>query len=359
MGPVRAILIALLMLTPTLLAQPSPPDPSIIGGPVNEAYATAAPPVENSTGEDITSEEIDLGLFLDVRNAEFELLGVLFGGGKVQTDLRAEVLFVFRAVSVDRLEPAMRAATGDANVSLAQLGINGSRTVLTAEEIRTAGGGVLLEAFQGYQEGATETLLEEAVPGVNVLSARFTWENTLPAERPREDREEPSLREPPIVLHADITVRYLDRYALVDILRASAEKNETEDRAEDTLQERIEENQTAPLMERDAFQLMGVSQLLAVDIPPGWRVNVTLEVPKGFTIAGATDALTVQDDRERANYYLDGSDRETPMETSGVVTLSDRFLVTAALITMALLLGALLRIPAELLAFAIHRRWGS
>lgn len=348
-----------MLLAPTLMAQPTP-DPTVIGETADEAYGVVAPAAENETGEDLTSEEIDLQLFLDIRTAEFDTMGVLFGGGKAETTLRAHLGFSFRAISVHRLEPALEAATGDANVSLTRtFGFDTNRTVLTAEEVRAAGGGVLLDAFQAYQEQATAQRIEQAVPGVTVISSRFDWSHTTPGERTREEQD-PSLREPPLVLDARIELRFIDHFAVADLIPAGGNGTDEENKTpQERLRDRIEENQTLPFTQRSAFQVLGIGQLLSVDIPAGWRVNLTVSVPKGFVIAGATDALTVTDDRRTATYYLDGSDRSSDLATSGVVTLSDRSLVTFTLIGLTAVVGLLLRVPAELGALWWRRRQGS
>lgn len=356
MGALRALALVALLVVPPVASQ-LPVGPGALGGPVNEAADAAIPVAENQSGEDLTTESIDLALHLNIVNAEFDLVGVLFGGGKVQTDLDATATLAFHAVNVSRLETALEGTTGPANVTLnGTFGIDSNRTVLTAEEIRAAGGGVLLEAFQGYQEDATQAYIEEAVPQVTVLSTRFDWQNTQPVEDEREDQDV-SLRDPPILLEADVTLRFLDRVSLVDLVAANVQGNATENEtAEEALQQRIEENQTAPFAEQDAFEVLGIGQLLTMNLPPGWRLNLTVTVPKGFTIAGATDALVVSEDRRTASYYLDGSSRETLRQTSGVVTLSDRFLVLSTLTIGVALVGVLLRFPVEWAAFGLARR---
>lgn len=352
-----AILVAMLVL-PAVASQPV--DPSVVGGPVNQALDAGVPVAENQTGEDLTNEAIDIQLSVDIVNAEFDLVGVLFGGGKAQTDMTTHARVAFYAANVSRLEPAIQQTTREANVTLnGTFGIDTNRTVLTAEEIRTAAGGALLEAFKGYQEDATRTYIEESIPQVRVLSTRFQWHNTEPAEDERAQREA-SLREPPIVLDATVSLQFLDRFSVVDLLEAQAAGNESEDLTPDErLRKSIEENQTEPMFQRDAFEVLGIGQLLSMNLPPGWRLNLTVTVPKGYTIAGATEVLVVSEDRQTASYYLDGSQRELPRATSGVVKLSDRFLVLSTLAIGTGLLGLFVRFPVELAAFWCHRRWGS
>lgn len=374
MGALRILLLAVLLATAPVLAQP---DTGLISDPANQALEEGTAAAENGTGEDLTSEEIDLSLELDVVNAEFDVVGILFGGGKVQTDVEAHASLAFYAANVSRAETALAQATGDENATLEKtLGIHTNRTVMTADAIRSAGGGLLLEAFQSVQEDAAEDYVQDALPQVTVLYTSFSWSNTEPGQdvedegeiEDEEDVDAGDPREPPIVLDATMTLRFLDRIALGDLLQSNAEDededaqtlvaagqepNETETDPEEV----IRANHQPPLLDRDAFQVLGIDQVLDLDLPPGWRLNLTLTVPEGYTIEGTSDALTVDDDRESVTYYVDGSQREESRETSGLVTLSNRGLVTLTVILAVALLALPARYLVEAATFATRRRW--
>lgn len=353
---VKAAAFALLLLAAPAVAQVPPVGTSDVGGPVNEAYETAAPVVANETGQDVVTEDIGLEILLDIRDAELDVVGVFFGGGKAEMRMRVSLNLSFRAVSVERIDEALRERT-EGDVSLREtFGVNASRMALTAEELRLAGGGAVLEAFRPYEEAATRRLIEETLPGVTVLSVRFSWANVVPADRPREGRPA-DLREPPILLSAVAELEFLERLNLLDVLSARERAEDTKGDAEKTLRERIEENQTLPALERNAYMVLGARQLVSLDVPPGWRLNLSVEVPKGFTIESAGDEILVDEERRLATHYVDGAERATPFATAGVLTLSNRFLVTAALAFAGILAGTVLRFPVEAAWFAASRAW--
>ncbi len=330
----------------------------------NETLREGLGHAENTTGEDFSTERIDLALSLDVVNAEFDIVGILFGGGKVQTDITAEARLAFYAANVSRAEDALAQQVGDENATLSQtVGLDTNRTVVTAEMIRTAGGGVLLEAFQDVQEAAAERYVEGTLPQVTVLSTAFSWSNTRPVHDAQEGgvedvEEDPEqthvdVREPPIVLDASMTLRFLDRVALADLIGNLDEGHEDED---DRIEDEIRAAHAPPFSQRDAFQVLGVNQILDMDLPPGWRLNLTMTVPDGYTIEGASEALVVDDEQETLSYYVDGSQRESAHATTGMASLSSRFLVTLTLSLAVGLAGFLLRYPIEAVAFAVHER---
>ncbi len=374
MGRLVALLAALLAV-PAAGAQHI--DPNILGDtlrpildPVAEDGVASA---ESVTGLDLSTEEIDFKVALDVFNVDYELIGIVFGGGKIQADVDARIVLDFRAISVARLDQAFQQASGNANMSLSNtLGIPSNRTAVTAETVRTLGGGILLEMFQAYQERATTRILESTVPGMRVLSTVFEWSNTLPLEgiqqQPLPNPEEldpqdpstwlpsaplPTLREPPLRLEATLRMQYLERVSLFELLEPQWRGER--DRAADPVRAQVEENQTIPFRHRNAFSVLGFSQFLNFQIPAGWRVNITLGVPDGFTIEGVTDELDLQANHEQARYVLDGSQKTYGVHQGALATLSSRFIVTSTLLVAVVLAGFLLRVPSELLAGAALR----
>lgn len=341
--------LLLLLVSPLAGAQP---DPATVGSLVNEGQRQAYDSAENQSGRDLTSEDVDVHVLVDVRDAQFDMTGVLLGGGSVETSIAIDAELAIRAVNASRVEQAMDEYNGNANASVSELtGINTSRSALTADELRTAGGGVVLEAFQAYQEDLTRDYLAEMLPQLTLLSLSFEWENTRPAQE-GENETDSEPREPPLVLETRARMEYLDRYSLVDLLETDGNTSEAKT-PEERLQESLLENQTVPLREQSAFQVLGIAQLVDLRLPPGWLLNLTVEMPKGYTIASATEALHVHEDRRTASYYVDGTGRQTVLASSGVVELSDRSLVTTTVAGLALALGLVLRVPAEFLG----KRW--
>lgn len=349
-------LFALVLLVP--LAGAQEPDLSPVGELANEAQDQAYPTAENQSGEDLTSEDIGLSVHVDVRDATFDIAGVMLGGGKAETTIRVEAELAIRAVNASRVEQALDAYNEEYNTSASELtGFNTSRSAVTADELRTAGSGIVLEAFQAYQEQATRGYLADTLPQVTILALSYDWQNTRPANG-AEDAEgadaDPEPRDPPLVLAVRGEMRFLDRYSLADLLEDEGNASEAQT-PEERLREQLLENQTVPVEQQTAFQVAGIPQLVSLELPPGWTLNLTLELPKGYTISSATDALQVGEDRRTASYYVDGTGRETVLASSGVIKLSDRSLVTTTLVGLTAALGLLLRLPAEFLAF----RWTS
>lgn len=363
------ILVLALLLAPGAFAQlpvPTPSVPDVVGPPANQAVTTVTPILENETGEELSQEDIDVSLVVNVTNAEFQVGGILTGGGKVQMDLNVLAHLEFRAVAVSRLDAAMQERTGERNVSLSNsLGLDTNRSVLTAEEVRAAGGGALLEAFQRHQEDAAGSLLQGVLPGLAVISTSFEWSNTVPRDpevdpAAPQETQPPRLTEPPIVLDVEISMRYVDRVALLDLLADYQREKQLEAQQgkspRELLQERIKENQTVPPLERSAFSIMAIDQLLAFNVEPGWRLRLTLTVPKGFTIEGATDELVLSEDRRSVTYFADGGQATVAVESAGVASLSSRPTVVTWLLVLTAGVGLLLRAVVETVARHARRR---
>jgi len=380
MGVVKPLaLLALVAILPLAVSQPLPTPPvgSILDPVLDPVVATVLPQAENATGEDLHGEEVAAAVVLDIRNADDDVVGILFGGGKVGADANAQMHLEFRAVGTPRLDEALRSFSGDANVTLQHtFGIPVNRTALTAEEIRVVGGGALLQAFQASELAAAKAYLQHSLPGLTVLDLSGAWQNTLPLADERSGKlpgipdyndpravlgspPVPRLREPPLVLDASARLQYVDRISLYGLLQAAGHRSHG---PQDDLQRRIEANQTDAFADRSAFRILGINQLLDFQVPPGWRLNLTLHVPQGFTIEGATDELSVSADHRTVTYQLDGEGRSSALAHAGVVALSNRFLVTVTVLAATLLAGYLIRLPIELsimsTSYLLHRRAG-
>lgn len=361
MGRLSLLILVVLALVPWTVSGQDPPAPPrlptelpVAGTAFNQVWNATAPILENETREDLRNEEIEIDLLLDIRDAELSVLEILFGGGRVSAAARCVIGIDFHAVSVSRLDEALRTTTGDANISLRKnFGIETHRMVLTAEEIRLVGGGVLLQAFQALQEEATKRLIEGLLPGVSVMEADFEWSNILPLAAAREQDYNVRLREPPLRLDAKVGIAYLDRYSAIEIVRLAREsQNRTqEEEAEKALKEQIEENQTVPAEERNAFMFLGYSQLIDVSLPQGWRMNMTMQVPKGYTIEAVSEELILSGDHRSASYFVDGSNRTSTFSTAGVATVSNRFGVTGLVIGATIAVALVARLVLEASVF--------
>lgn len=356
---VRLIVLLLTLLPLPALAPEAPPaDLRVVGEVVNPVAAQALSLAENQTGEDLTGEEVDILVTVNVTNAEFDLVGILLGGGAVETDFRVDARFEFRAISVERLDAALQAVNPYTNASARKtFGLDAAGTVVTAEAFRTLAGGVIVTAFRDAEERAATGFVENSLPGMTVLASSFRWSNLVPVEGATELEVSEDPREPPVVLEARFDLRFLDRVSITDLLgkvRAPGEEAPPRPDARSLLKESIKRNQTVPPLERTAFMIAGLDQLLAPTVPPGWRLNLTFTVPKGFTIEGATDELSVSGDKRTATYIADGSQAFRPLADASVITLSNRSLVTVVLLALTVAVGLLGRTAVE--GWAKHAR---
>lgn len=364
------LLLCLVLLLGSVAGQPVPPGTvgDLVNPVLDPVVQTVTPRVGNETGEDLVTEDISIDLFVDMTNVDYDLVGITFGGGKVGTDVDARVHFEFRAIGTGRLDEALRATSGEANVTTQEItGIPLNRTALTAEELRVAGSGVLLAAFQTAEADATKALLERTLPGLFVKSASFTWSNTVPEaalmhagipdapnpQRPLDSVVRPNLREPPLILDAVVKLSYVTRVSIIDVVN-HARANVSADPSK-ALKEEIKHREADGILDRNAFQTLGLGQLLDFQVPPGWRVTMQLRVPKGFTVEGATDELLMADDHRGVEYALDGTTRAEAASQAAVVTVSSRFTVTLAMLVAVLVVGYLIRLPLEIGALAVAR----
>lgn len=364
MGKVTACVLLGALVAAGLAAAPgTAQDPGDVLAPILEQLPPQVlPPAENETGQDLHNEDIRIRLFLDIVNVDYQVVGIVFGGGKVGADIEASLRLEFRAVSMARLDEALRQATGEHNVSVAStFGIPADRIALTAEEVRAVGAGQLLAAFEAYEAAAARRYLEGALPGLAVLGLELDWSNTAPLATLRALRPGAAnlpdlhldpfqvvpLREPPIVLDGTANLRYLQRTDLVSLLEFAARERTPEEERLKELKRSVRENETGPVADRTAFQLMGFGQILDFQVPPGWQVDLEMRVPQGFTVEGASGQLLVQEDQRGLHYQLDGDGRVDTVAETNLVTLSNRYLVTVTGLVAILVVGYAVRLPLE------------
>lgn len=354
MGRLKVLALLLLML-PLAGAQDPVPIPDeedlrIIGDTVrpvlDPVVATGIETAEFVLGEDLRREDIRVGVHLNATNADFQIFGILFGGGKVQADFTVDAYLEFRAVNVERLDQALAAFTGDQNITLnGTFGVPTSRVALTSEEVRLLGAGFLLQAFQAYEVAMAQELLMGMLPGLRVLALDVAWSGVTPltwVPGPGSSVEPGvpvvPLREPPIRLDVLGEFQYLTRIGLYDTLRGidmgPAEPDPTK--------ERLTDSQMLPVLERPAFQVMGYGQLLNFTLPGPWRLEVLVTVPKGFTVEHVTDEMVASGDAQSASFALDGR-AAGEGGLAAIATASSRGIVTWALFGVAVFVGIVLR----------------
>ncbi|MHB8634559.1 MAG: hypothetical protein ACYDBQ_11450 [Thermoplasmatota archaeon] len=362
------ILLGLLLAVGAAAGQLPVVPPAPLAPALNPALSLLLPAVENQTGQDLHREDIRLDLALGITNVDYQIVGILFGGGKVAADADIHMHIEFRAVSAARLDEALRAASGEANVTLnGTFGFPSHRAALTAEEIRLVGAGALLQAFQAFEVGAARRYVEATLPGVSVGTVEAQWSHTLPASAllqpdlptpvdlspanaARWAAGSPALnqRDPPIVLDLAAPLHYLSRVSLTGMLHASPSPDAD-------LAARLRKDAGEGPGGASAFSLFGYSQILKFQVPPGWLLNVTLDIPKGFTIEGATPDLAVSSEHRSLAFGLDGSSTRQLSDRPALATLSSRFLVTSTGFVAVVLAGGAVSLAVEAVVMALWR----
>lgn len=350
---------------------PAPGLPAASGGGAGPLDFLTGPLVENATrlayaatGDNITREDVRVLLRMDFRTLDFDTVGVIFGGGDFEAQARLHAHLEFRALSIRHLEGALERAGVEKGEVQNVTGVNLSRQFLTADQFRAALVGEALAAFEAEQEEKAAGFLQETFPDLTVLSTRFAWTNTSPetslvGDGPGQVR----LKDPPIALDVVLDVQYLKRTSLMGILDAFLEKKaeETEadrqaEEAEDALLDRLKSENEGAFYERSAFSLLGLTQLIVLEIDPGWDLEIVLSLPEGYTYEYASPDVTLDPDQRSARTLTFARTAEGPVANPVAVSLSNRFMVSVALLATMLMTGALLRFPTLLVATRLRRR---
>lgn len=281
---------------------------------------------------------------------------------------RIEADIDMRAIGAARIQEAIDgAAPGAGNITA--LGIDPRTSFVPADLFRATFAGEALRAFQDEQEIRLEEFIEATIPDVTVLSTSFEWVNVSPEESleagvsvpavPRDptdpsdaqlyDLNDPT--EPPITLKARVDVEYLQRTSLLEILETALQPKSEEEKAR--------KKQVADAgvdYDRSAFGLLGIRQVLDLQAAEGWNVGVAVIVPDGYTIEEASPDVLVGADLREARVLTLGKDADDTVVNPVSLTLSNRYLVSTALLGAILLVGGIVRFPVILGVNAWRRR---
>lgn len=356
----RAVLLAaLLAALPAVGASPLPlaaPTPDLAApGPADVptvAQLQRAVLVElgNRSGTNLTREDVDVSIDLDFRKLDFDALGLIFGGGTFEAQGRLKLHADLRALAVGRAAEMAR----ERDLPLPANTVN--ETYLYADTFRMTLAGEALAAFEREQEARIGALVVGSFPNMTVLSSRFAWGNVDPAVNARGDRqgEAPRLTEPPVTLDVELDVQYLEREKLVDILaellRPESRREEAAEEAEEAAIDRLKAENAGAFYEQSAFGTLGITQLLTLEMPPGWDLELEMRLPEGFTIEYASPDVLVAGDLQSARTFALAGDADSSVENPVALSLSNRYLVSVALLLTVLLVGGVLRIPVLLVA---------
>lgn len=356
---ILALALALALALPVLgtgAAQlpPSPLDPIL--GQVEENRTRVS---EVVLGPQLQREDVDVQLDMEFRDVDFDTLNVIFGGGKFTAVARVQARIDMRVLAASRVQDAVEGAVpGSGNLTV----LAGSEArFIPADVFRASLAGEALAAFQDEQEERLADFLTATIPNVTVLATSFQWSNISPQdslERPPgvpnsppdsgDDLNDPTF--PPITLDATIDVQYLERTNLFDILdKALKPQSEREKERKRQVAD------AAASYERSAFGLLGIRQVLDLQAFSGWDLVVRVKLPQGYTFEEASPDVLVDPGRREAEVMTLGKEAGAPVLNPVSLTLSNRFLVSTAMLGAVLLTGAILRFPV-LLAVNYWRR---
>ena len=360
-GRVRpfALALALALALPAIASQsaaqlpPSPLDPIL--GQVEENRTILR---ETLIGE-LTKEDVDVKLAMDFRTVDFDTLNVIFGGGRFEATARIGAHIDMRVLAASRVQQVIDESipgVGNAtSIAMSEL------QYIPADVFRSTLAGEALAAFQSEQEERLADFITETIPNVTVLAVSFQWTNTSPQDSYQRETNVPSGAPnsaadvndptfPPITLDAYVDIQYLERTNLLNILDQALEpKSEAEKRRKEEVAD------AAATYERSAFSLLGIRQVLDLQAFSGWNVIVSVTLPEGYTFEEASPDVVVARDLRGAEVMTLGKDADAPVLNPVALTLSNRFLVSTALLCAVLLVGAILRFPV-LLATNYWRR---
>ena len=320
-------------------------------------------------GENLSHEDVRIYLDMEFRTLDFDAVGVVFGGGTFEAQARLAARLEVRSLGLYRVSDIINGSTqGRVNLSATPLGQDVNRTHITADELRTLLAGEVLAAFQTQQQDAAEAFIGEAFPDMTVLASRFRWANVNPAVNQEGDAEMADdplgfhLLEPPIVLDVAFDLQYLKRESLANLMEQARAEQEAEgatnasEDPDDRLLEELKARQQAAFYERSAFSVLGLTQLLNLEMMPGWDMFLTLRLPEGYTFEEASPDVTVDEAYRSARVLTLAGDAGTTVANPVLVSISNRYIVSVSLLASVLLLGAILRFPATL-AWGRARAW--
>ena len=354
-----AIVLALTLALPMIghtSAQlpPSPLDPII--GQVEENRTRAR---EVVLGPELQREDVDVQLDMEFRDVDFDTLNVIFGGGKFTATARVSARIDMRVLAASRVQQVVEdTIPGSGNLTA----LTAAETkFIPADAFRASLAGEALAAFQDEQEERLADFLVETIPNVTVLATSFQWSNISPQDSLEggfsapssppdsgDDVNDPTF--PPITLVATVDVQYLERTNLFAILEKALEPQSEREK-----ERKKQVADAAADYERSAFGLLGIRQVLDLQAFAGWNLIVRVKLPEGYTFEEASPDVIVENDRRGAQVMTLGKEAGAPVLNPVSLTLSNRFLVSTAMLGAVLLCGAILRFPV-LLAVNYWRR---
>ena len=281
----RAIWLALLLL-PTSLAQVSL-EPVL--EPIDEVLGDVIPPtvdtVYDTLGQNISREDIQMFLDINITKGGVGVMGMLLGSGKVELQATIQGRVELRVISSDRIRALIE---GENAYDLsAENATFLTEVYLPAEVFRATLAAEVVAAFQEGFEARMRDYVAEALPELEVMRLDLSWSHV----HPYEALTDLSLTEPPIVLELDAAVRYLRVESIPSLLNVYMQGAKEPDDPKKAYIKQLKDENSDPLRARDFFAAAAFSQLLNLSMQPGWSVYGGLALPGGYSMEFASDDL--------------------------------------------------------------------
>jgi hypothetical protein len=159
---------------------------------------------------------------------------------------------------------------------------------------------------------------------------------------PTEALTDFSLTEPPIVVEIDAILRYLRVESVPSLLALYFGREDRPTSGQEAALALVKKEAGAPLRTRDFFAAAAYTQLVNLSMQPGWSLDVTLRVPRGFTFEYFSENVEVSPDRREARFRIDGSESDTDVKEALLASLTQRRAVALALFSVMWLVALLL-----------------
>lgn len=298
--------LVLLLLLPLTMAQDLGP----VLDPLNEVAGQVVPPtvdaVYTALGQNITQEDVRLFLDMNVSKGEVGLMGLLIGSGNAEVQATIDARVELRVISSDRIRAVIEGDNAY-NISME------NATWLTdlyipAEVFRATAAAEVVAAFQKDQEAALATMLAELVPELEVISIEMAWKNT----NPLGVFDDLSLTEKPIVVEVHAVVQYLRVESISSLLSVYLDRSDSEKEKAESKKDYVSNlkgDNGDPLRSRDFYSAAAYTQLLNISMQPGWSLDVTLRVPRGFSFEYANAEVERNGPRE-IGFMVESGDLE-------------------------------------------------
>lgn len=321
-----------LLLVPALVQSQDPtypPDLGPVGEALDEALGQVVPPtlaaVYNTTGQNLTREDVRIYADFNVTKGEANLPGLLLGSGRAELQAKIHVRLELRVLSADRLR-ALVEGDNAYNIS-AENATFLTEVYLPADLFRASLTAETAAAFQKSQEEALTSFLTNAVPEMDVLALELAWKDLSPLLVVTDV----DLTEPPIVIELDLVVQYIRIESIPSLLEAyfsSREKPGADSKK--AYVERLKAENGDPLKARDFFAAAAYTQLLNLSMQPGWSLDVNLTVPKGYSFTYANAEVEKRDDRHIA-FHVDSTNATGEEQTVLLASITHKRAIAVAL----------------------------